>query len=616
MTIENSFLRYRETGDPAALGAVFDRLAPDLVLVAAHLAGSDAADDLVQATSLAAIEQRERWDPERPLAPWLVGLLGNHIRRARRLRARVPDPARLAARDVPASDAIAEARDTIAAVHAAVERLPRHYRAVLSLRLVRDLDLQAIANTLGLPLGTVKVRLHRGLELLRRTLPVGLAAVVAGLVASGPGLAAVRRAVLDRAEALPSSAVAAGAITTGIAIGGIYVKQWLFGVAVCALLAVGWFAVPPDGSAVAQAMVPSPPSPPAVATGEDPAAPVEPAGVGSDVPRREAVAPVDAATRPGAIAIVATWGSDGGPAAGVALSLHREGHAPVLAPQVGSAVTDERGQLVFDGLSPGSYRVSALLIGITPGEPIAVEAGRTAAVELALDGAIQLAIRVCDPAGVPCAGAEVYGVEPFQRGEPVRRLGTTTGDGRLFYRGVPLEYVFARRAGRTPSPTHRLPAARTGAASAAPTAVALTVGEPGCVLVGSVVDPEGRAVADARVAIAVVDEFGGEDDPAAIVVHTDAAGRFACDELPPGERNVMARRAGYGPAIARATTCADDTATITLALTAAASLAGSVTDARGAPVGGVNVRVGNGVPVTGIRWSASPMLATSTDAAG
>lgn len=84
---EQDFLRFCR-GDAAALGAVFDALAPELLLIAARLGGSDVAVDLVQATFLDAIRLRERWDPRRPLAPWLVGILGNHVREARRQRRR------------------------------------------------------------------------------------------------------------------------------------------------------------------------------------------------------------------------------------------------------------------------------------------------------------------------------------------------------------------------------------------------------------------------------------------------------------------------------------------------------------------------------------------------
>ena len=170
-TTEALFERYRQNGDAEALGVVFDRMAPQLVLIAARLAGSALAEDLVQATFLDAIRQRRRWDGVRPLAPWLVGILGNHVREARRQRQRVPDPERLTRRDGEPAGVAAETNECIGAVHAAVERLPRQYRQVLSLRLVHGLELQQIASSLEVPLGTVKVRLHRGLSLLRRALP-------------------------------------------------------------------------------------------------------------------------------------------------------------------------------------------------------------------------------------------------------------------------------------------------------------------------------------------------------------------------------------------------------------------------------------------------------------
>ena len=51
------FARYRKHGDPKALGRVFDLLASELLLVAAHFAADEAqAEDLVQTTFLDAIE--------------------------------------------------------------------------------------------------------------------------------------------------------------------------------------------------------------------------------------------------------------------------------------------------------------------------------------------------------------------------------------------------------------------------------------------------------------------------------------------------------------------------------------------------------------------------------
>ncbi|MFT4843805.1 MAG: DNA-directed RNA polymerase specialized sigma24 family protein, partial [Candidatus Azotimanducaceae bacterium] len=62
MTIEESFLRYRNHGDVKALGDVFDAVAEELALVAAHLMPTGVeAEDLVQVTFVEAIEHAERY---------------------------------------------------------------------------------------------------------------------------------------------------------------------------------------------------------------------------------------------------------------------------------------------------------------------------------------------------------------------------------------------------------------------------------------------------------------------------------------------------------------------------------------------------------------------------
>jgi RNA polymerase sigma-70 factor (ECF subfamily) len=216
---EHDFRRFCAAGDTAALGRVFERLAPELLLVAAHLAGGDAAEDLVQATFLDAIGQRARWDQRRPLAPWLCGILANHVLRARRERSRVPDPHRLPFKDSESPQAEAEAREVAELVRRAVEGLPLGYGQVLSLRLVHGLELQQIASALFMPLGTVKTRLHRGMVLLRRALPASLASTLAIALLPGRGLAAMREVVLSHA------ATAVPAATAGIMLGALTMKK-------------------------------------------------------------------------------------------------------------------------------------------------------------------------------------------------------------------------------------------------------------------------------------------------------------------------------------------------------------------------------------------------------
>jgi DNA-directed RNA polymerase specialized sigma24 family protein len=70
--LEALFDRFRAAADNGALARVFDRTAPELLRIARHLAGSAGeAEDLLQATFLVVIERAERYDPARPLRPWL-----------------------------------------------------------------------------------------------------------------------------------------------------------------------------------------------------------------------------------------------------------------------------------------------------------------------------------------------------------------------------------------------------------------------------------------------------------------------------------------------------------------------------------------------------------------
>jgi RNA polymerase sigma-70 factor (ECF subfamily) len=52
-----------------------------------------------------------------------------------------------------------------------LDRLPVDQRAVVVLHFYLDLPLTEVAEILGIPVGTAKSRLHRGLEALRHTLP-------------------------------------------------------------------------------------------------------------------------------------------------------------------------------------------------------------------------------------------------------------------------------------------------------------------------------------------------------------------------------------------------------------------------------------------------------------
>lgn len=612
-TTEALFVQYRARGDAEALALVFDRLAPQLLLVAAHLAGGAVAEDLVQATFLDAIRQRERWDAARPFAPWLVGLLGNHVRRARRERARLPEARRLPVREAERPEAVLEANEVAAVVHAAVERLPRHYRQVLSLRLVHGLELQQIAHSLDLPLGTVKVRLHRGVDLLRRVLPAGLATALAVVFSPGAGLAAVRQVVVGNAgAAVGAAAVGMGVGVLGI-LGGLMMKQVVIAVAVVVVLVGAWFAVeaaqagpvagaPADGPALVAA-APRPDAVPVAAN--DVAKVVSPTEAALAVVR-------EAAPTTGGLEVQVVWASDEAPAAGVFVKVSTSG-----AESIPEQPTDTAGKVAFAGLAAGSCSVVATRLDANVKAAAKVVVGEVRSCRLAVDGDVRVKFVVVDAAGAPQAGAMVAAEDNRHAygADDVRSLGTTDAAGVVHYRGLPLQNAWAQRPGRQPSPEVTAFPRADQERPREETEVQLVLGGAGCVITGTVVDPRGQPVPRAQVVIACEDELVPGAKRRALCVRADLHGRFSCDEVPVGERTIVASGAGFAPSVQRITTLADTPANIRLDLLVGATLSGRVTDAKGQPVANVTVSMRSARYLLGIdrNWGGVRMGRTDAD---
>ena len=250
------FRRFRERGDPAALTGVFDLVAPELFVLAQHLVRDGAeAEDLVQETFLLAIHKARRFDPRRPVVPWLVGMLAREAAKLKRRRRRRPDAERLAASPAPEGARAALAAELRAAVESALAELPAAQREVVRAHLDGGEAPRDIAARLGRAPGTVRVQLHRGLAALRRALPSGLALGAlewAGTRGSAAVRAAVEREALLRGPAIAVSSAGALSLPALPWIGALVVSTkslavaGLAGVAlVGALLLRGGVEAPP-----------------------------------------------------------------------------------------------------------------------------------------------------------------------------------------------------------------------------------------------------------------------------------------------------------------------------------------------------------------------------------
>ncbi len=121
------------------------------------------AEELTFRTFDQAVKKIALYDPERSFFTWLYAIALNFRRMdLRRRRAEVlPMGAPTELPEVP-HDAFAEILERSGGdeVVAAVGRLPKEQRETVVLRYFDDCPLDVIAETLGVPLGTVKSRLH------------------------------------------------------------------------------------------------------------------------------------------------------------------------------------------------------------------------------------------------------------------------------------------------------------------------------------------------------------------------------------------------------------------------------------------------------------------------
>ncbi|MEU6230360.1 RNA polymerase sigma factor [Streptomyces sp. NPDC047042] len=171
----------RSWDEPEAFAALFDRHADSVYGYAARRLGAEAAEDVMAETFTTAFQQRFRYDTAQAGArPWLFGIATNLISRhrraeARRLKAlsRLPPDATGGRAEEAVADRVA-ARVSAQAVGrelaGALARLPARHRDVLLLVAWADLGYEEVARALGVPVGTVRSRLHRARGKVREAL--------------------------------------------------------------------------------------------------------------------------------------------------------------------------------------------------------------------------------------------------------------------------------------------------------------------------------------------------------------------------------------------------------------------------------------------------------------
>jgi RNA polymerase sigma-70 factor, ECF subfamily len=159
-------------GRSAALTQLYRRHAPALFGFLLRLAGDRmTAEEILQDTLLAVWRSAGSYAGKAAVRTWLFGIARRQAHN--RLRGR-PAPVAVEAADRrdagpgPEELAIAAAGGTPVAV--AIGQLPAHHREVVALAFVAGLPLAEVAQVLGVPVGTVKSRLHHARAALAQLL--------------------------------------------------------------------------------------------------------------------------------------------------------------------------------------------------------------------------------------------------------------------------------------------------------------------------------------------------------------------------------------------------------------------------------------------------------------
>jgi RNA polymerase sigma-70 factor (ECF subfamily) len=161
-------------GDQAAMLALVERFRGQVFGLCYRMLGQrQDAEDAAQETFVRVLKNLHRWDPARDFEPWLLAIAGNRCRTALATRKRRPAGSDALIDQLP-DDApdLAAARHLAEEVHLALAEVRDDYRQAFVLFHEQELSYAEIAETMEVPLGTVKTWVHRArrelIDLLRR----------------------------------------------------------------------------------------------------------------------------------------------------------------------------------------------------------------------------------------------------------------------------------------------------------------------------------------------------------------------------------------------------------------------------------------------------------------
>lgn len=168
-------MRRVQEGDADAFGGVVDRYKDSLVNYLTHMVRSrDRAEEIAQDAFVRLYRNASKYQQQERLGPYLFRIATNlvvtEVRRRKRWSLLLPRLHASTRQSVPSPDKDLFTSEIQNQVSAAIDRLPVNFRAPLVLFEIEEWSYEEIAQALDIRSGTVKSRISRARELLRRHL--------------------------------------------------------------------------------------------------------------------------------------------------------------------------------------------------------------------------------------------------------------------------------------------------------------------------------------------------------------------------------------------------------------------------------------------------------------
>ncbi|MEI7028325.1 RNA polymerase sigma factor SigW [Paenibacillus sp. y28] len=181
--IETRLAKLARNGDRRAFSELVEIYKDKIYHMAYRmLSNAHEAEEIVQETFLRVFMNLHRYDENQKFSTWIYRIGTNlSIDRLRKRKANFSLDAGISDTEgmdwydaLPSEEKTPESQvvlsETQAQIRKAIDMLPEKYKSVVILRYLHDMSLQEIGDVLNMPVTTVKTRVHRGREYLRKKL--------------------------------------------------------------------------------------------------------------------------------------------------------------------------------------------------------------------------------------------------------------------------------------------------------------------------------------------------------------------------------------------------------------------------------------------------------------